>query len=183
MKEKTIAGFSKANESRRPLISRLNKLYEDCGNDLVFLTNSLGEHSGYGVVPEAPYEWYNNLGIDTSSLLYLVRIKEQVGLFIINEYDDCTLEGFYRNDIEKMRSSLRYSARLIKNERQISEHEVYVGEMSGFHDCDELAVFIPYYLGIESKQFEMQRIIDLIDRLVYLEPTLTEFIIEDLKND
>jgi len=154
----------------QPLISSLNEAYEKSG-DFKYLTNSLGEQCDDEIVPEAPYEWYENLGIDTSSLLYLVRIKGQCGLLIINEYDACYMDDAYDNDIEKMRRAIRYSAQLIKNEKPVDQYDVYVGEYCGFKECDEIAVFIPYSLNIDTNT--VREAINRIDRLVYLTPATT----------
>ena len=143
----------------------LNDLYKSGG--LNYLTNSLGEEADDVEIPEDPYEWYSNLGVDSCSLLYLVKLDTAYGILAINEFDETTAKDLYGGNYEAMRAVIRQNAARINENGLFKECVVFVGLETGFNECDEIAVFLPYKMAAEKAA----ELLKTIDQMVYSNPS------------
>ena len=137
----------------------LNDLYES--EQVKYLTSSVGEKVDDVVVPEMPYEWYENLGLKTDFLLYLVSINRDCGVMAIMEFDDTT-KSYLGVSEEEMTAWIREAAGRFRGREEFKPFPIYYGEQSGFGDCDELAVWFPF----NTEPGEMQRVLSLLDKEV-----------------
>lgn len=119
----------------------LNDLYEN--EQVKYLTSSVGEKADDIIVPEMPYEWYENLGLETAFLLYLVSINGNCGVMAILEFDDTTKDYLGVSE-EEMMVWLREMAGKFREREEFKAYPVYYGEQTGFSGCDELAVWFPF---------------------------------------
>lgn len=136
-------------------------------DDIIYLTNSQGETSDDIEVPEAPYEWYENIEVKSSTLLYLVKIKNQCGILAINEYDSVTVKDLFDGNYKAMREMIRRNAVLLCKDELVGEYMVFIGFKTGFCECDELGVFIPYETGYDV----IENILKIVDETAYMDST------------
>lgn len=135
--------------------------YEEKGGGdpvLQFLTNSLGE---YDIEPpEAPYAWYEDLCCETSSLLYLASVNGEIGILANNEFDDCFCEDTFGGNSERMYEASKIKAEELNQSFCKNVHypnvTVFCGKETGFDECHEVGVFIPFGTpkGVVKKMLE-----------------------------
>lgn len=135
-----------------------NDLYDE--KKFTYLTNALGEYDG-NVPPEAPYEWYGGLGASTSSLLYLVKYEDMVGVLALHEYDDCFCEDDFNGEREKMKAFVETKADEIAE--KLKGYQVIKGIETGFDKCDEIGLFIPYPMD----EKEVEKLLSSFDSMAY----------------
>lgn len=140
----------------------LNKLHA-AKNDIVYLTNSLGEKNDNVDIPEAPYEWYENLEINSPSLLYLVNLKNNYGIMAINEFDSTTATDIFGGNYKTMRKTIRKNANCLCADELVGQYSIYIGNETGFDGCDEIAVFIPF----DTKNDIVNKALNIIDNKIY----------------
>ena len=138
----------------------LNDLYVK--SDVKYLTNSLGEQADDVVVPEMPYEWYDTLGDDSSALLYLVSVNRECGIMAIYEFDDTSRKESNLSEAD-MKVWLMQKAEELGEADELQKYDVYLGEMTGFCDCDEICVRFPF----GTPQNEIREALKFLDAKAY----------------
>jgi len=142
--------------------------YEEKGGGdpvLQFLTNSLGE---YDIEPpEAPYAWYEDLCYETSSLLYLVKVNDEIGILANNEFDDCFCEDTFSGNSERMYEAAKVKSEELNQSFCKNVHypnvTVFCGKETGFDECHEVGVFIPF----GTPKSVAKKMIEEIDAKIY----------------
>lgn len=145
----------------------MERVYTDIGKAykekrIVYLTNSLGEETGYGEIPPDVGAWYENLDCNSPILLYLARYNGNFGVLGVYEYDEC-----FRNDKEYTENmywkTVQRTANKLATEGELKRTEVLLGKHTGFEDCHEIALWFPYPL---DKQ-EVQKQVAFGDSMAY----------------
>ena len=129
---------------------------------IVYLTNSLGEETGHAEIPTAVKEWYENLCCNTRALLYLAQVDGDYGLLVHYEYDEC-----FRNDIgyreKQYLDSICEIAENLAKAEELKRNPVFLGKNSGFEECHEIALWIPF--PTESR--DIQKMLAYSDKAAY----------------
>lgn len=129
---------------------------------IVYLTNSLGEETGRGEIPNAVMEWYENMCCNTCALLYLAQMDGAYGILAHYEYDEC-----FRNDIgyseRQYIDGICEIAEKLARAKELKEIRVFLGKYSGFEECHEIALWIPF----PTEANDVQRMLAYSDEAAY----------------
>ena len=112
------------------------------------LINACPEETGFGTVSSEFWQFLESI-VDTRSLKCFYKVDDQHHVALINEYDKLTAERYFDGDWEVMLQAVQKVAQLLSMESSLSDCEIYVGENTGFCNCHELVVLIPY--GADTK--------------------------------
>ena len=138
-------------------MSVMNTLNEQ---NLIYLTNALGEETGHKEVASVVGKWYENTWFDDEWLQYLVELNGEVGILALIEFthpdaDDWDSEKHncsekYRNATgEEIWTHLQSVAYKIKEK---VDFEVFLGEKTGFMERHEICIWFPF--GTDKKSLE-----------------------------
>lgn len=113
---------------------------------IVFLTNGVGEETGYGEIPKNVWDWYDNLSSNSYALLYLAMLDGQIGIFAIYEYDDWRRNNAGLSE-ERFWITVQSTAEKMAAAYELQGNKIFLGKNSGFSECHEIAFWFPYPLG------------------------------------
>lgn len=121
-----------------------------------YLTNGLGEDTGFKEIPPAAREWYDEQIF--GSLPYLAELDDQIGIMLIAEINhpedgnghqdrDWMSREWLEASPEKIMGHLRKKA----DELAASlDFMVLIGDSTGFLECHEVTVFVPMNADMEK---------------------------------
>ena len=127
----------------------------------VCLINACPENTEYGKVSQEHWDYYGD--IKTGSLAYFYLIGTEHAVVLINEYDAYTSETYFNKDLNAMREATHKVAEIVAADEIVSAFDVYYGEETGFCECDELFVVIPFGTDIDVANAVAKR----VDELAY----------------
>ena len=119
---------------------------------IIYLTNSLGEETGFGEIPEAVMTWYESSCVNNTWLQYLVNNNGKYGILAIQEIAHPESEHwdeskFYYSPQWQGASAEEIITHLNKTTKtinQLIDFDVLLGEETGIFAVHEVCIFIPF---------------------------------------
>ncbi|MED2737649.1 hypothetical protein [Bacillus toyonensis] len=122
--------------------------------EIIYLTNSLGEATNNSELPEDAYKWYEGINTTSTWLLYLAKWNGQVGILAIDELSwDVEPENLIKNwiglTVYEIRDRLDVVAKKIDTNVNFN---VLLGKETGFLARHEMCIWFPN--GTSEKSIE-----------------------------